>query len=295
MSRIDVLKTYKLFINGQLPRTESGRYYPVQNKQGQLLANVCRASRKDFRNAVVAARTAQAGWADKSALLKSQILYRLAEMLEGRKEQIVEELLVQNVSPKKAEAEVLTAIDRIIYFAGCADKFIQIYSTVNPVASSHFNFSLPEPTGVVSIIAPEEPSFLGLISVIVPVIVSGNTCIVLASESYPLNAITFAEMIATSDLPAGVINILTGFENELLPHFANHIDVNTIVYVRDNATSINTLHELAPLNVKRIALWNKKDWWKNEDAENPYLILDACEIKTTWHPIENIGTAGSKY
>lgn len=295
MSRIDVLKTYKLFINGQFPRTESGRYYPVQNKQGQLLANACRASRKDFRNAVVAARTAQAGWASKSALLKSQILYRLAEMLEGRKEQIIEELLLQNVSQKKAEAEVLTAIDRIIYFAGWADKFIQIYSTVNPVASSHFNFSLPEPTGVVSIIAPEEPSFLGLISVIVPVVVSGNTCIVLASDSYPLNAITFAEIIATSDLPAGVINILTGFENELLPHFANHMDVNAIVYARHNAASINALQELAPLNVKRIALWNKKDWWKNEDAENPYLILDTCEIKTTWHPIENIGTAGLKY
>ncbi len=295
MSRIDVLKTYKLFINGQFPRTESGRYYPVQNKQGQLLANVCRASRKDFRNAVVAARTAQAGWASKSALLKSQILYRLAEMLEGRKEQIIEELLLQNVSPKKAEAEVLTAIDRIIYFAGWADKFIQIYSTVNPVASSHFNFSLPEPTGVVSIIAPEEPSFLGLISVILPVIVSGNTCVVLAPENYPLNAITFAEIIATSDLPAGVINILTGFEKELLPHFANHMDVNAIVYARHNAASINAIQELAPLNVKRIALWNKKDWWKNEDAENPYLILDVCEIKTTWHPIENIGTAGSKY
>ncbi|GIV27638.1 MAG: aldehyde dehydrogenase [Bacteroidia bacterium] len=295
MARIDVLKTYKLYINGQFPRTESGRYYPIKNKHGKLLANVCRASRKDFRNAVVAARTAQLGWSSKSALNKSQILYRLAEMLEGRKNQIIDELLIQDVSPKKAESEVVTAIDRIVYFAGWADKFVQIYSTVNPVASSHFNFSLPEPTGVVSIIAPEEPSFLGLISTIVPVIVSGNTTVVLASEKYPLNAITFAEMLATSDLPAGVINILTGFEKELLSHFANHMDVNAVVYARNNTESIKTIQDLAPLNVKRVVLWNNKDWWKETDAENPYLILDTCEIKTTWHPIENIGVSGIKY
>jgi len=147
----------------------------------------------------------------------------------------------------------------------------------------------------VSIIAPEEPSFLGLISVIIPVIASGNTCVVLASEKYPLNAITFAEMLATSDLPAGVVNILTGFESELVSHFANHMDVNAIVYARDNQKSIQTIMELAPLNVKRSILWNKKDWWNDKDVENPYLILDACEIKTTWHPIENIGASGGKY
>jgi len=295
MSRLSVLKTYKLFINGQFPRTESGRYFTVKNKQDKVIANVCRASRKDFRNAVVAARSAQFGWASKSALNKSQILYRLAEMLEGRKDQIIEELVIQGISPAKAKQEVLTSIDRIIYYSGWADKYIQIFSTVNPVASSHFNFSLPEPTGVVSIIAPEEPSFLGLISVIIPVIASGNTCVVLASEKYPLNAITFAEMLATSDLPAGVVNILTGFESELVSHFANHMDVNAIVYARDNQKSIQTIMELAPLNVKRSIFWNKKDWWNDIDAENPYLILDACEIKTTWHPIENIGVSGGKY
>jgi len=294
MSRVDVLKTYKLFINGQFPRTESGRYYPVYNKQQKLIANLCRASRKDFKNAVVAARAAQPGWASKSALLKSQILYRLAEMLEGRKQQIIDELVFQDIPLKKAEQEVLTAIDRIIYYSGWADKFIQIYSTVNPVASSHFNFSLPEPTGVVSIIAPEEPSFLGLVSVILPVIVSGNTCVVLASEKYGMNAITFAEMLATSDLPAGVVNILTGFESELLPYFANHMDVNAIIYTRQNPQSITTIQELSSLNVKRPIFW-QKDWWNNEEAENPYLILDACEIKTTWHPIENIGVSGGKY
>lgn len=295
MSRVEVLKTYKIFINGQFPRTESGRYYTVTNKNGKVVANVCRSSRKDFRNAVVAARSAQPGWASKSALNKSQIIYRMAEMLEGRKMQIVDELTRQGMPLKKAEEEVLAAIDRIIYFAGWADKFIQIYSSVNPVASSHFNFSLPEPTGVVSIIAPEEPSFLGFVSVMLPVIVSGNACVILASEKYPLSAVTFAEILATSDLPNGVVNILTGFESELLSHFANHMDVNAMVYARDNAASIKLIQELAPLNVKRVVLLNKKNWWKAEDAETPYLITDVCEIKTTWHPIENIGVSGGKY
>ncbi len=295
MSRIEVLKTYKLFINGQFPRTESGRYYSVKNKKNQLIANVCRASRKDFRNAVVAARVTQPSWASKSALNKSQMIYRLAEMLEGRKNQIIEELVIQDIPVKKAEQEVITAIDRIIYFSGWADKFIQIYSAVNPVASSHFNFSLPEPTGVVSIIAPEEPSFLGLISVVIPVIISGNTCVVLASEKYPLNAITFAEMLATSDLPGGVVNVLTGFEGELISHFANHMDVNAAVYARKSEKSIQTIQELSSLNVKRAVLWNKKNWWNEEEVENPYLIIDTCEIKTTWHPVENIGMSGNKY
>ncbi|MCX7729324.1 MAG: aldehyde dehydrogenase family protein [Bacteroidia bacterium] len=295
MSRLEVLKTYKLFINGQFPRTESGRYYVITNKKNKVLANVCRASRKDFRNAVVAARAAQPSWASKSALNRSQILYRLAEMLEGRKQQIVDELLLQDIPLKKAQEEVLTAIDRIIYYAGWTDKYSQIFSTVNPVASSHFNFSVPEPTGVVSILAPDSPSFLGLVSVIMPVILSGNTCVVLASEKYPLNAITLAEMLATSDIPSGVINILTGFENELLSYFANHMDVNAIVYAKSNEKSITTIQDLAPLNVKRVILWNNKDWWKSEDAETPYLIIDTCEIKTTWHPIENIGAGGAKY
>ncbi|MEW6773181.1 MAG: aldehyde dehydrogenase family protein [Bacteroidota bacterium] len=295
MTRINVLKTYKLFINGQFPRTESGRYYTVNNKKGKVIANVCRASRKDFRNAVVAARAAQPSWASKSALNRSQIIYRMAEVLEGRKHQIIEELVMQDIDNKKGEKEVITAIDRIIHYAGWVDKFAQIYSTVNPVASSHFNFSLPEPTGVVSIVAPEEPSFLGLVSVILPVILSGNTCVVLASEKYPLNAITFAEILATSDIPAGVINILTGLESEVLEHFANHMDVNAIVYARNSSESIRKIQELAPLNVKRVILWNKKDWWNYLESENPYLILDTCEIKTTWHPIENIGVSGGKY
>lgn len=295
MTRINVLKTYKLFINGQFPRTESGRYYTVKNKKEKVIANICRASRKDFRNAVVAARAAQSSWASKSALNRSQIIYRMAEVLEGRKHQIIEELTLQDLDIKKAEKEVITAIDRMIYYSGWADKYSQIFSTVNPVASSHFNFSLPEPTGVVSIIAPEEPSFLGLISTIIPVILSGNTCVVLASEKYPLNAITFAEILATSDLPSGVVNILTGLEDEVISHFANHMDVNAIVYARNDSESIKNIQELAPLNVKRCVLWNNKDWWDNNQAENPYLILDTCEIKTTWHPIENIGVSGGKY
>lgn len=295
MSRLEVLKTYKIFINGQFPRTESGRYYIIKNKSNRTIANVCLSSRKDFRNAVVAARTAQPSWASRSALNRSQIIYRIAEMLEGRKNQIIEELTKQDIVTKKAELEVIKAIDRIIYFAGWTDKFTQIFSTVNPVASSHFNFSIPEPTGVVSIIAPEEPSFLGLISVMIPVILSGNTCVILASEKYPLNAITFAEMLATSDLPSGVVNILTGQEKELLSHFANHMDVNAIVYARTNNDAIQQIQELAPTNVKRVVLWNKKNWWNDEDVENPYLIIDTCEIKTTWHPIEHISAGGGKY
>lgn len=295
MNRIDVLKTYKIFINGQFPRTESGRYYSVQNKQGKFIANVGRSSRKDFRNAVVAARAAQTSWAGRSALNRSQIVYRLAEMLEGRKNQIMDELKLQNIPAKQAEQEVITAIDRIIYYAGWADKYTQIFSTVNPVASSHFNFSLPEPTGVVSIIAPESPSFLGLVSVLIPTILSGNTCVILASEKYPLNATTYAEMLATSDWPPGVVNILTGFESELLPHFANHMDVNAIIYAGHNENSVKNIQALAPFNVKRTIFWNNKNWWNNDEAETPYMILDTCEIKTTWHPIENIGSTGVKY
>lgn len=293
MSRLPVLKTYKLFIAGQFPRTESGRYYELKNAKKQLLANVCLSSRKDFKNAVVAARSAFVGWSGKPAFNRGQILYRIAEMLEGRKSQFIEEMVLQGISKKAAESELNLSIERLIHYAGWCDKYQQIFSSVNPVASSHFNFSVPEATGVVSVIAPETSGILGLVSTISPIIVGGNTCVVLASEKLPLSAITFCEVLATSDLPTGVINVLTGTSKELHSHFSSHMDVNAIVYCRNNKAELKTIQENCSLNVKRFYHWNK-DWTKEEN-QNPYLILDLQEIKTTWHPIENSAIGGAKY
>jgi acyl-CoA reductase-like NAD-dependent aldehyde dehydrogenase len=293
MSRLEVLKTYKLYIGGQFPRTETGRFYPLLNRKKEIIANISLSSRKDFRNAVVAARAAFAGWSGKTQFNRGQILYRIAEMLEGRKAQFIEELVLQGLSSKAAEAEVRASVDRLVYYAGWCDKYSQISSTVNPVSSSHFNFSVPEPMGVVSIIAPEESSLLGLISVIAPVITGGNTCVILASEKLPLCSITFAEVLATSDLPGGVVNILTGTSKELFSHFSSHMDVHAIIYCRNNKEEIKAIGENSSLNVKRAFFWNK-DWSKTEN-QNPYFILDLQEIKTTWHPIENIGIGGAKY
>jgi acyl-CoA reductase-like NAD-dependent aldehyde dehydrogenase len=293
MSRLEVLKTYKIYIGGQFPRTESGRYYPLYDRSNKLLANICLSSRKDFRNAVVAARSAFGGWSTRAAFNRSQILYRIAEMLESRKYQFISELQQQGSSVKEAEEEVNQSIDRLVYYAGWCDKYIQLYSTVNPVSSSHFNFSVPEPTGVVSIIAPEDSALLGLVSVIAPCIAGGNTCVVLASETKPLCSVSFAEVINSSDVPGGVVNILTGKSKELHSHFSSHMDVNAIVYCRENKEEIKKIQQNASLNVKRAYFYNKK--WNSNEAENPYMILDLQEIKTTWHPIENIGGAKSSY
>ncbi len=293
MSRIEILKTYKIYIGGQFPRTESGRYYALSNKKNETLANVCLSSRKDFRNAVVAARGAFGAWSGRAAFNRGQILYRIAEMLEGRKAQFVAELVAQGETKVAAEKEVVQSIERLVYYAGWSDKYQQVFGSVNPVASSHFNFSVPEPTGVVALLAPEKPSLLGLISLIAPCIVGGNTCVVLASYALPLCAITFAEVLATSDLPGGVVNILTGSSKELHGHFSSHMDVNAVVYGRNDASEQKTVAENAALNVKRCFFWDK-DWTQLEE-QNPYLILDLQETKTTWHPIENIGIGGAKY
>ncbi|MGZ3882814.1 MAG: aldehyde dehydrogenase family protein [Bacteroidia bacterium] len=293
MEELEVLKTYKLYIGGQFPRTESGRYYSLFGKKKEVLANVCLSSRKDFRNAVVAARGAFGSWSGRAAFNRGQILYRIAEMLEGRKEQFVNELVLQGLSKKAAAAEVRQAVDRMVHYSGWCDKYQPLFSSVNPVASSHFNFSVPEPMGVVAIIAPAEASLLGLISVIAPVIAGGNTCVVLASEKQPLCAVTFGEVLATSDLPGGVVNILTGTSTELHAHFSSHMDVNAVVYCRKDKAEIKTISENASLNVKRVLTWNK-DWTK-EDSQSPYRIFDLQETKTTWHPIEQIGSGGSKY
>lgn len=293
MSRIEVLKTYKNFIGGQFPRSESGRYYPLLDKNKRVIANVSLSSRKDFRNAVVAARGAFAGWSSRAAFNRGQILYRIAEMLEGRKEQFIGELILQGNSRAAASAEVTASVDRWIGYSGWCDKYQQLFGTVNPVATSHFNFSVPEPTGVVAVIAPEDSSLLGLASVIAPCIAGGNTCVVLASESKPLCSVSFAEVLATSDLPAGVVNILTGKSGELHAHFSNHMDVNAIVYCRTSAEEKIAVAQQASLNVKRVHFWNR-DWTKPE-SENPYLVMDLQELKTTWHPIEQIGASGGKY
>ena len=294
MPRLEVLKTYKIFIAGKFPRTESGRYYIAENKKGDKLANVCLSSRKDFRDAVIAARSAFNDWGSRAAFNRSQVLYRIAEMLEGRKAQFIDELMKQDSTKEQAEKEVSLSIERLIYYAGWCDKFQQLYSTVNPVASSHFNFSAPEPTGVVSIIAPQNNSLIGLVSVIAPIIAGGNTCVVLASASKPLCAVTFAEVLGTSDVPGGTINILTGRAGELLSWFSDHMDVNAIVFCENDKEAILKIQQKATLNLKRVLLWNNYNWLL-ETAQNPYLINDAQEIKTTWHPIENIGGAKAGY
>jgi len=283
-SRLGVNKTYKLYINGAFPRTESGRTYQLKDAAGQVIANMCLGSRKDCREAVVAARAAQPGWAAASAYLRSQILYRVAEMLEGRASQLAAELVATGSDPSEARAEVTASIDRLVYYAGWADKYQQVFSSVNPVASSHFNFSVPEPTGVVSILAPEASGLLGLVSVIAPAIVGGNAVVVLASRSKAPAAITFGEVLHTSDVPAGVVNLITGDGAELAEHFASHMDVNAIVYAGDPGDNLDALRTAAVNNLKRVIHRDTADWPAG-DAQGPYHILDTLEIKTTWHPV----------
>ncbi len=292
--RLEVLKTYKIYIGGQFPRTESGRYYVATNNKKENLANICLGSRKDFRDAVGAARAAFGGWSARAAFNRGQILYRIAEMLEGRKAQFIDELMKQDATKAQAEKEVDLAIDRLIYYSGWCDKFQQLFSAVNPVASSHFNFSVPEPTGVVAAIAPQNDSLLGLVSVIAPIIAGGNTVIVLASNTKPLCAVTFAEVLNSSDLPGGVVNILTGKVAELVPFFADHMDVNATVYCEPDTAIQKMIKEKSSLNVKRIVLYDKINWPGNK-GQSPYFIMDFQEIKTTWHPIENIGGAKAGY
>lgn len=288
MARIDVLKTYKIYIDGKFPRTESGRYYQIE-KQG---ANICLSSRKDFRNAVVAARKVAANWADRPAFNRGQILYRIAEMLEGRRQQFVTELVQQGSTKAAAIKEVEQSIDRLIYYAGWCDKYQQVFSAVNPVASSHFNFSVLEPMGVVAIVTNNKSSLLGLISLLAPAIAGGNTCVVLASETKPLCAITFAEVLHSSDVPGGVVNILTGKAEELIEHIARHMDVNALVLDRELDT--DKITQLATENMKRVRNYYNTNWSMGK-SQNPYMISDLQEIKTTWHPIEKIGESGSGY
>ena len=283
-SRLSVAKTYKLYIGGKFPRTESGHCYPLKDASGETIANICRGSRKDFREAVVSARTGFGIWSGTNAYLRGQILYRIAEMLEGRNQQFVSELMVQGASKQRANTEVSTTIDRLVYYAGWTDKYQQIFSSVNPVASSHFNFSMLEPMGVVGVLAPDDSSLLGLVSNIVPAIAGGNTCVTLASTSMPLCAISFAEVLQGSDVPPGVVNILTGFQDELAGQFASHMDVNAVIYAGTDGERIKEVQLLAANNIKRTIVRNQSSW-AGATGQGPYFIKDTQETKTTWHPI----------
>ena len=290
--RLEITKTYKMYIGGAFPRTESGRVYSPE-VAGKPIGNVCLASRKDLRNAVVAARAAQPAWASRTAYNRSQILYRIGEILEGRIDQFWSELKDQGLSDNQAQQEITQAIDRLIYFAGWCDKYQQVFSSVNPVASSHFNFSVLEPKGVVFIFASESSPLLGLVSLIAPIIAAGNSVVTLASESMPLSAITFSEVLNSSDVPGGVVNMLTGNAEELHEHAARHMDIDAIAVDRDDAKLLKQIQSFACDNVKQVKAFNVD--WLDPQNENPYLISDFCEVKTTWHPIERISSGGAGY
>lgn len=282
--RIDVQKTYKTYVGGKFPRSESGHTYSVKNSEGEFIANACRCTRKDVRDAVQTARSAFDGWSSRSAYNRGQILYRIAEMLEGRKDQFVQELQLFGISKKDALNEVERSIDRLIYFAGWTDKISQVFGTVNPVASSHFNFSLPEPTGVVGIIAPDESPLLALVSLMAPVIAGSNTCVILASEKNPLSGVSFGEVLHASDVPGGVVNILTGYRDEMADHLSSHKDVNAIFNTINTKELRKLIDENASISIKRVHHYTETDW-NNEKHENPYLITEFLETKTTWHPV----------
>lgn len=292
--RLSVFKTYKLYVGGKFPRSESGRVYEVTNSKGKWLANAPLSSRKDARDAVVAARKAQGGWAGKTAYLRGQILYRVAEMLEGRREQFVGEVAeAEGLSKSKAAAEVDAAIDRWVWYAGWTDKIAQIVGGGNPVAGPFFNLSSPEPTGVVAVVAPPKSSFLGLVSVIAPVIATGNTAVVIASEDAPLPALSLGEVLATSDLPGGVVNILSGKAAEITPSLAAHQDVNAIDLAGvEDADLAKELEVAAADNLKRVFRPQPVDWSADPGTHRLTAFL---ETKTVWHPTCSLGASGSSY
>jgi acyl-CoA reductase-like NAD-dependent aldehyde dehydrogenase len=281
--RLQIHKTYKLYIDGRFPRSESGRSYQVTDAAGTFLANAAMASRKDARDAVVAARKAFPGWSGATAYHRGQVLYRVAELLEGRSHQFAAEVAAgEGVGAEPAEALVSEAIDRCVWYAGWSDKVTQVHGSANAVAGPYFNLSVPEPTGVVAVLAPQESSLLGLVSVLVPVIVTGNTCVVLASERAPLPAITLAEVLATSDVPGGVVNVLTGRTAEVTPWLASHMDVNGIDLAGAGDELATELRIAAADNLKRVVPPAPTDW-----AASPTLdrLLAWLETKTVWHPI----------
>lgn len=281
--RVAVRKTYKLYLGGAFPRSESGRSYVVTDSSGGFLANAALASRKDARDAVVAARKAFPGWSGATAYNRGQVLYRVAEILEGRRSQFASEVrLATGATPASAEAEVDAAIDRWVWYAGWADKIAQVRGAANPVAGPYFNFSVPEPTGVVAVLAPQDSALLGLVSVVAPAIVSGNTCVVVASERCPLPAVTLGEVLATSDVPAGVVNILTGFVAEIAPWLAAHMDVNAIDITGAPGALADDMAVAAADNLKRVVRLPASDWSAEPGTER---MTSYLETKTVWHPM----------
>jgi acyl-CoA reductase-like NAD-dependent aldehyde dehydrogenase len=282
--RLQVRKTYKLYIGGEFPRSESGRSYPAKDGDGEVVARVARASRKDLREAVRAARSAFPDWSGRTPFNRGQILYRVAELMEGRREQFVEE--VGRAGATDPDAGVDAAIDRWVWYAGWADKIHHILGTVNPVAAPYFNFTIPEPTGVVGIVAPADAPLLGLVSRVAPAVISGNCAVVLAGERWPLSAVTLSEVLATSDVPGGVVNILTGFTGELVPWLAGHMDVNAIDVTGVPDEHVAEVERLAAENVKRVvrAESGQTDWLSDR-AQSPYAVTSFMEMKTVWHPM----------
>ncbi len=282
-TRLDVRKTYKLFIGGKFPRSESGRSYEVTDSKGNFLVNAAMASRKDARDAVVAARKAFPGWSAATAYNRGQVLYRVAELLEGRRGQFVDEVGAgEGLSRSKAEAAVDAAIDRWVWYAGWSDKIAQVQGSSNPVSGPYFNFSVPEPTGVVAALAPQDSSLLGLVSVVAPAIVTGNTVVVLTSELRPLPAVTLSEVLATSDVPGGVVNVLTGRTDEVAPWLASHMDVNSIDLAGAPEATVTDLQVAAADNLKRVLRPERTDWSRTPDMSR---LLAHLETKTVWHPI----------
>jgi acyl-CoA reductase-like NAD-dependent aldehyde dehydrogenase len=283
--RVEVRKTHKLFIGGAFPRSESGRTYEVTDSSGSFLANVAQASRKDARDAVLAARTGTTAWAKATAYNRGQVLYRIAEVMEGRRAQFIADIEQgEGLSEKKATAQLDAAIDRWVWYAGWADKFAQVAGSSNPVAGPYFNFSIPEPSGVVAAVAPQQPSLLGLVSVVAPIIVTGNAVIVMPSPVHPIPAITLAECLATSDVPAGVVNILTGAPGEVMPWLASHADVNALdlTGIVDSGLAADLEREAAG-TVKRVrGPQPDADWSATPTLSRMRAFV---EVKTVWHPM----------
>lgn len=291
--RLSVFKTYKLYVGGKFPRSESGRVYEVTDSKGNWLANAPQSSRKDARDAVVAARKAFGGWSGATAYNRGQVLYRVAEMLEGRREQFTREVAeAEGLSKTKAAAQVDAAIDRWVWYAGWTDKIAQIVGGANPVAGPYFNLSTPEPTGVVAVLAPQESSFLGLVSVIAPVIATGNTAVVVTSEKSPLPALSLGEVLATSDVPGGVVNILSGAVKEIAPTLASHQDVNAIDLAGAGEELAKELEIAAAENLKRVRRPQPVDWAEPQGTERLTAFL---ETKTVWHTTGSLGASGSAY
>lgn len=277
--RLDIKKTYKIYIGGKFPRSESGRYLQLKDATGKIISNYCRCSKKDFRDSIVSNLKAQKEWSARSAYNKGQILYRIAETLEGRKSQFIQTLICQGTSAANARNEADAAVDLLVYYSGWTDKYIQIFSSINPVESSHFNFSYPEPCGIVAGIAPVENGLLGLCAMMAPIIAGGNSCTLIASDSFPLTAIEFAEVLHASDVPGGVVNILTGQQKELTEPAASHMEVNAVASDNLSQDLQKTIELNAALNVKRVIRFEE------EDILSPYRIMSCQEIKTTWHPV----------